>query len=583
MMLILAATNLNFSHYCYAQPLNLSLDSAEAYFNKLYYRKAQLFAEKALKELGDPLVADYEEASRTLTVLLDVHVWLENWKTSEQYGRLLVEVTKKKYGKQSNTYNDLLLELSSIYAFDENVLKLDSIYDLAFRTAKNKRTRNGVRVHQITTYLEAGNEEKAFQLDDQWDNKFEYWIFEYEESDSFWPDDSLTPKEWVDELALKRTDKVRNQSGYYSEDYAYILYELASKYDSIGSFNDADSLYKASYSVSNQVFGKYNQYSIEALKAISLMHYSRGEHFLTQKLFNEIEKLAEETYGENSVLYAQVLTNYLSPLGALGQYEKASELANTAMKIYEREVSKVNIWYASFLLSIDDYSISEEDYNKTIPLVEEVIDETRRIGIYCNSCYTRLLLMQADFYEQAEEYRKSEEMYFMVMELEGSGDMYDDTEVSLAQFYIRCKALGVTDQLDHYGELERVEKDGIVVWQVKDKGDDAYYDGKLERIFDEDIERIRSKYGNNHPYIADLQFSKGMLYWDYRAHFETIAQMNKALNGYLFQINNLFPHMTEDEKTSFYSTSKDAFETLLSFIVKLSGKHELLTSGFMKI
>ncbi|HLF35324.1 MAG TPA: CHAT domain-containing tetratricopeptide repeat protein [Cyclobacteriaceae bacterium] len=554
---------------------NPALDSALKYYDIGYYSKALEFASRAYQEIPGPVSKLNRETVETIILVANIHSELLNYQSAiTYYYELLGLMRNARYPKY--IYFETLSYLGELLAGDGRFREMDSLYDNTIRSYPKWDDTHTLNTYRISTLLEFNLEDKAYELNDSLDEEYNEVFDEYDEgAEEEYFNNRADARAYLDSVALNRWNEFNLRKEKDELEQAAILFDIGWKYDSLNFYNEADSIFAACGTYATTHLGRENEITIQTLMKRAGIRKNRGDYMGAYELILKAEPLARKAYGESSVLYGDVLRYMADYLSFLGRENEALEYFEKTLSIFRSQLSLVNNLYSALIMDMSSCT-------EVSGMLNEIIRATEDRGVYCNSCYSYLLLIQAKEIEKKSRVREAEALYFRALESlpgfdeEGNSEI----EVALADFYVRCRALGLTDSLEHYGQYIPVEVDGKTTWilSVKDP-DDPYYDSRLERIYDEAIAQTIEESGSLHPAVADLELSKSLLYWGWQPQFETIVQFNKTLKVYLEITGKVFPFLTETERISFYNSNKKALESFMAYIVSEKLENPMISAS----
>ena len=202
-------------------------------------------------------------------------------------------------------------------------------------------------------------------------------------------------------------------------DYAYTLHTLAYQYLCIGNYNEAIRFNNLALEINKEAHGlEHPDYTsliqkIESDYSIFCGMYSSGYRYDDDiklrtemlRLRAELTEIKQKLSSQDHKDYIESLIDLSSRYHGIGDFNKAQQLCNDAMKTYTR-ISKT-------LDTLNSFSIIENlamcysnlgDYNEAIQLETQAMEKARRIS---DAHYAKSLISLANYYYESGEPREA--------------------------------------------------------------------------------------------------------------------------------------------------------------------------------
>jgi len=592
------------------QSFQTSIDSADVWIKKNCGYKALQWAERAYNQQGSQ-----EELYKSLTLLCRANELLGNTQRAIGYTKEKLDlILKSKDKKIRKEYVSSLISLADYYFFIKEISKADSILRVAEPLAKGieketvldlqteiliskgqwedveqrliyspelsfrKELNNGDYypfVEKMEAQLKATDKTSRSYY-----TKYLYYYptIRYIASHSLNDTDDIFVKYAVDSVYTTAEPIFRNYFGNNSTEYFTFLLEIADIYEQENKIEQSEKLYKKIYNESQVSPGLYNSITLDALKGFIDIYIEHGNLIQAQKLLEYNLPIIAQCFGTNSVSYALFLTTFLTFDLEAGREEEAYEKLKIIIPIIEKERGKnskeyaVMVYYNSLVLK------NKNDFAGSSELVNEAIAINEKNGIDCNPCFINLLIALADNYQKNGEWanaeatlRKASDFLNRHSEELSKTDYLLSMQVSLADFYLTCIALGVIDKLNYY-PTDTVRKDGKTY--IVSKKQPAFTEADILSAYENSINYYSKKYGSDHPEVANYKIRKADYYWITRGikyssfNFAAGKEYREALSISQKYISKYFPYLSEKEKNELYRKLQNNFNAYYAFGLK---------------
>ena len=410
-------------------------------------------------------------------------------------------------------------------------------------------------------------------------------------------------------------------------DLKSVIFNLGYLNDELGNFNKTESLYKQLQSIDEATFGKNSdEYYLTAYALVD--HYIYTENPREGiSLIKDLERIVER----NSFEEAMVAKAHGDLLQILGSYKKAErELLRAERVLAESELS-ASIEYASVLnslgglyTSISKIPEAESKYLEALSIIERLPGDNTDYELAINSNLGRI-------YTSLGNYDRAESMFIENLELDKelygeysfvyaldaynlavnylySGQFALSEEYNLKALQIFKEIVG-EESIDyarvlnnmtllyiHAKDLEKAiefGKKSILAFEQSagldhsqtsfasfNLGDAYLMDGNFEMAEEFHLRSLQTRQntlGTSHPVYARSTQKLALINWAKNNPKEALKYYDETFENYFNQINQVFPILSEEEKTKFYYNNlKPTFEQYNAFIVKSSVEDKAL-------
>lgn len=399
-----------------------------------------------------------------------------------------------------------------------------------------------------------------------------------------------------------------------TDDYSNSLSNLAYLYLEAGDYTRAGHAADELLSIDRKIYAPDDQRFAESILSIT-------DIYLQLDRFPDAEKILLHAVRaqKKKTLIRGLLLNKLGDLYTYtGQYSRAEKYLMESLEINAREAGENSVEYANTAINLGILYMSQGKY----PEAEEIFDIALSEIDPSESAYAALLNNQALVFQslgqldRAEntfhEIRKADSLVFgaahpnYAITLSNLGLVYADQEkFEDAEKVLRSaleiqrnneegKTLSYARKLNNLAkvlQLRGLAEDAVPLLEEammifkKTMGKDSpeyatasynlglamWKSGKEETGYKylKSSADIRAKVlGKNHPRYAESQLKIAEYLWQKKMTRDARQSFNEVFQNYYFQIDETFPVLTEEEKSSFYYTHiRGAFDVFNSFAV----------------
>ncbi|HEY0743901.1 MAG TPA: CHAT domain-containing protein [Chryseosolibacter sp.] len=434
-------------------------------------------------------------------------------------------------------------------------------------------------------------------------NSFYYIAKSYKELGQ--PENAIN---WFEKEKLMRSDLGLIETSEFSG----ALYHLALVYLEAGQYSKAETMVVDLLANDKRMYGPRSQQYISTVQSAIDIYTQLDKFAEAETLLLESLKLQEK----GTVIKAA----YHSELGGLytvsAQYQKASKQLNEALDILE-DLNDTNSPIAlSATVNLGILYMSQGKYAEA----EEAFDFVLANMSEDEPTYFNVLNNQALVYQFLGQLDRSEKVFGQIRTADSLavGTTHPDYAITLSNL-----ALVLSDE-GKYRDAEAMLVKAIEIQKANDEAETALYASKLNNLakvyrlagqpeksiplHQQALQIFNNTLGQNSPEFATTSFNLGMAYWksgqrdlalkylmssaairnsklgkkhpksaesiqkiaefqwEQKQMKEAQQSFGEAFESYYYQINSLFPVLTEEEKSKFYYTNiKPSFEKFNSF------------------
>ncbi|MBW8048804.1 MAG: tetratricopeptide repeat protein [Cytophagales bacterium] len=539
----------------------------QQYFQKGHYYKALQYGEKALlqadKEFGK-LDTNY---ANTLTIMGEICYYLGKVDKSINYFEKDQRIRKKILSENNLSYAKTISWLAYLYLTKKNYSESEKLYLEGMKIIKMRLGENNPEYVNFlyslaVLYQNVGRNREAEEnylrsieiIETQLSNNHPLyetilsamellyagiWESLYDSVVVYYNNANYKKAIEFLKLALVTIEK---GFGKNNPNYTYTLNDLASCYDFLGNYSEAEALFIEAINIDKSILGENDLGYSSHLNNLALHYKQLGRYPEAEELYLEATNIRKTQLGENHPFYAQSLNNLAALYEKIGRYYKAEALHLEAMKIRKTQLEENDPEYAQSLnalgvlyYKIGRYSDAEKLYLEAIKIYTKQLGKNRII-VNAPVVYALYLNNLAVLYKETGRYVEAEKLYLrskkiVKAELGENHPDYAQFISTLASFY--------------------------------------YITGRYiesEELFLEAINIEKNQLGVNNPEYTTTTYNLAGLYVKMGRYAEAEKYFEQAMDNYLYQIQAYFPSMSEKEKGEFYNTIKENFEKYYSFI-----------------
>ena len=218
-------------------------------------------------------------------------------------------------------------------------------------------------------------------------------------------------------VAQEAVNTAKKEFGETNSFYATSLNNLASAYERIGRYENAEPLYVESMAIRKKVFGENHPDYSQSLNNLALMLLKMGRYEKAEPLLLEAMKIEKKVFGEFHANYAGALNNLGGLYKDMGKYEKAEPLFAEAMKIDKKELGENHPYYASDLNNLAGVYACMSQYEKAESMYKEALAIRKKVLGEAHPDYAASLNNLAFLYQSTGKYPEAESLYSEAIEI----------------------------------------------------------------------------------------------------------------------------------------------------------------------
>ncbi|MFN0050465.1 MAG: CHAT domain-containing protein [Cytophagales bacterium] len=347
-------------------------------------------------------------------------------------------------------------------------------------------------------------------------------------------------------LYFKAQNIFRDVSGEISADYASVLNNIAIFYNETGKYDLAESAYKNAIEISRQTLGERHPEMATTYSNLGLLYKSMGRYEQSEPVLKKSQKIRKEVLGELHPDYAASLNNLAGLYEYTGRISEAEPLYKQSLSILKNAIGTKNSEYASTLNNLAGIYEAQKKYAQAEPLYSEALGIIKEIYGESHPDYATTLNNLALLLESLGKKEEAEKLYKINIDFtkQALGEKHPNYATSLNNYAIL---------LENMARYNEAEKCFILALAIR-----------------------KEALGENHPSYTTTLYDLAKLYAATKDYAQADLYWDKALNNYLYQIDQFFPTMSEREKGKFYQTISPKFEQFNSYALLRSTQNSAI-------
>ncbi|HEY0652454.1 MAG TPA: CHAT domain-containing tetratricopeptide repeat protein [Chryseosolibacter sp.] len=395
-------------------------------------------------------------------------------------------------------------------------------------------------------------------------------------------------------------------------EFSGALYHLSLGYLEEGKYSKAEAMATDLLANDKKMYGPRSEDFFFSLQSVVDIYTQLDKFPQAEKLI--LESLGQQEKGSylEGALHSELGGLYT----ATAQFAKAAKHLTQALDILEKVEGPTSPYTLAATVNFGILYMSQGKYAEA----EEAFDFVLTNMSPDDPTFLNVVNNQALVYHWLGQYERAEKMFKQVREADSLsiGDTHPDFAITLSNLGVlysdEGKHTSAENALLKALEVQRLNKEeGTVLYAVKLNNLARIYrlagqPQKAIPLLEQALGTFKEILGENSPDFANTSFHLGMSHWQtgnmdlaihhlkssasirasklgkkhpkYAESLQKIAEFhwekkqlkeaqqafNEAFGNYYFQINSLFPVLTEEEKSKFYYTNiKPAFEKFNSF------------------
>ncbi|HLF33039.1 MAG TPA: CHAT domain-containing tetratricopeptide repeat protein [Cyclobacteriaceae bacterium] len=380
---------------------------------------------------------------------------------------------------------------------------------------------------------------------------------------------------------IKQAIEIRRvNTGEKSAEYVNVLNSYGAILGMSGNFASALDTIRLAY----EILGAGPEVNVELgnqiITNLGSIGLASGNSSLADSLYGIALKAAVEFYGAESFESGKIMINLARAREALGRYREAESDYRAGIRIMSAQAGPKDSEYLSASNAFGKFYQVMGNYEEAERIYSEIIEGTSDT----HPIYGITLQNLATLYQLQENYGKAEPLLIEALRLDslykGPGDpgyavslqnlasLYQKTGRSASAESLFMKALKIDEMV--YGKFHPsyARKLFNLATLYQDAGK---YDLALP-LMQESAAIRKELFGSDHPDYAYGQFGLAMISDLLERDDEARSCYQEALRIYLKQFRELFPALSEKEKTAFYNKFQPVIEAYRDFAIEYAGK-----------
>ncbi len=317
---------------------------------------------------------------------------------------------------------------------------------------------------------------------------------------------------------------------------------------------------------------------------LGLLNHTMGRYASAEKYTEEALNIRKDLFGEESMAYVASLNNMAVLYKDQGKYTDAEKTMDRAVDL-AKELGKDE--ELLFAIMLNNQAMLFQKLGRTSEaesLLNQSIDLSEKIQGEKSSNHQRLVTNLAVLYQEMEKYEEAELLFLRVIELKEKrfGKRHPDYAHmlnNLASLYVLMeKDAEVEDLLERARDIY-IRKFGnshpSVATNASHLGNFYRYKNRLDEakpLLIDALQIRETALGNSHPDVVQSKEDLALLYWQSGNWPESNDYFQASLDQSLEFIENFFPAMSEEEKSSYWSKIQPRFFRYFSFASQASEK-----------
>ena len=418
----------------------------------------------------------------------------------------------------------------------------------------------------------------------------------------------------LNEMAISSLIKAKNLSKTFDANY-YLKYsislDLLKIYLQIKNLSQASSLYnqikadkllvgsefddKLSYNYA--ILLQANGYNLEALNILELLitnayypdllgyqqiiakvYIDLGKAHKSLEIYNSINNYLTDSNNKNAIEYAENLVQLGRVYVVLGEFAKAENFYFKSIELLENNSSTSSRTfaatynsYAIYQQTIGNYEKAKLNYSKAkfhakddLQLRVDILQNLATLSQYEGEYYDAIILLKEAVASYEAIYGKNHSYYATALQnLANAYNKYGDP----------LKAISFLEQAINIDKNNYLENTISYANKLHNMAVFLLETDELDKAKEilSNVLAIRSNLlGENHPdYIYSL-YNMAVLMQKMDDNTHAKEYFTQVINKYHFQIQSLFPYLSEQEKSKYYSKIKEAFTAFQDFAIEYS-------------
>lgn len=328
--------------------------------------------------------------------------------------------------------------------------------------------------------------------------------------------------------------------GIESSGYANGLLNLGEIYVKKGEFFKADSTYQKSKNILEQMYGAKSPSYALALMSTTKLYKEQGKYVEADKAYLEAMEIFKAAGGNYYVDYAYALNDYALLLQVFGNYRLAERYFNEAADIFSKAFGETNPDYISALSNLSTLYQIQDKHEKAERILKKVLAIDKKVFGENHPKYATTLHNLASILQKQKKHKDAVIYYEQALRIDSmiygtNHYSYANTLYNLADIY----------------DVQEEYKKAFVTYQ------------KVLII-------MREHYGEDNPEYIYRLFGLAKLYQRQHNYEKALQLYDQIIKHYLFQIQEYFPALSEDQQALFYAKVNPVFNAYRELLINSS-------------
>lgn len=369
-------------------------------------------------------------------------------------------------------------------------------------------------------------------------------------------------------LQSQSADDVKQQITYH--------YNTGMKYYNQGDYKNAELSFLKAKNIHENTLGKEHWEYATILGNLGTVYKLLGDYIKAEAYYLEAKNIREQTLGKDHTAYAQSL-GYLGNLyRGLGDYAKAEMYLLEAKNIREKTLGKEHPDYGTTLLDLGNLYTDFGDYSKAeIYYIEAKNIREKTLGKEHPS-YALVLNNLGHLYDVSHNYSKAESYYLEAKNIREKtlGREHPDYAITLNNLGALYSQLRKYDKaITYYLEAKTIKENtlgkehssyatllnniGFLYHSINDYSNAEIFYSEAKAIREKTLGREHPDYEVSIANLSDIYISQKNYT---KAEIFNEEKCSLAIN----MTNRNFAFMTEEQRTLYWKTQSNTFETSYS-------------------
>jgi len=523
------------------QYLKIKSYLAEVYELKGEYKKGL----NLLLELQDAYALHYENASIEYTHLIhrtgNLYMAMGNYQEAES---LLVKSRndiKLLLGKTSLSYVTSINNLAMLYESMGRYAEAEALYQDTFLNIMfpldSDETRS-IRAYQLGV-------KPVSTVSILYKNHREYRKYLYGLAKLYY---SMGRYAEAESLYMEGIQITVSVLGINHPDYGIMLNRLANLYESIGRYAEAEPLYKEALHIKELALGKDHPDYAVSLSNLANLYRSMGRYAEAEPIYKEALRNEELTLGKDHPDYGVLINRLATLYEHMGRYAEAEPLYQEALHIKALALGKDHPSYGTSLNNLAVLYESMGRYAEAEPLYREALQNKASALGKDHPSYATSLNNLADLYQSMGRYAEAEALYKEALQI---------TEIALGN-----------DHPDYGKYLNGLAN----LFKLMGRYTEA------EPLYQEALKILKITLGDTHPDYGKVLNNLADLYYSMERYDKAEPLLIQAQDIYIYQLKNIIPSLSVNEKEQYFNTIKYNFEYFYSFALQREINNPAITA-----